>query len=63
MNANFPVFVICVEAIIHLLLYNLHDCTFNDNVLTKFLLKLSKFNFLLSPFFIDSRIHLVEICF
>ena len=24
-----PVFVICVEAIIYLLLYNLHDCTFN----------------------------------
>ena len=23
------VFVICVEAIIYLLLYNLHDCTFN----------------------------------
>ena len=25
MNANFPVLVICVEAIIYLLLYNLHD--------------------------------------
>ena len=24
-----PVFVICVEVIIYLLLYNLHDCTFN----------------------------------
>ena len=24
-----PVFVICVEAIIYLLSYNLHDCTFN----------------------------------
>ena len=25
------VFVICVEAIIYLLLYNLHDCAFNNN--------------------------------
>ena len=31
MDAKIPVFVIvCVEAIIHLLLYNLHDCTFNN---------------------------------
>ena len=28
MNAKIPVFVICVEAIIYLLSYNLHDCTF-----------------------------------
>ena len=28
MNAKIPVFVICIEAIIYLLLYNLHDCTF-----------------------------------
>ena len=28
MNAKTSVFVICVEAIIFLLLYNLHDCTF-----------------------------------
>ena len=28
MNAKIPVFVICVSAIIYLLLYNLHDCTF-----------------------------------
>ena len=28
MNAKIPVFVICVEGIIYLLLYNLHDCTF-----------------------------------
>ena len=27
MNAEILVFVICVEAIIYLLLYNLHDCT------------------------------------
>ena len=26
--------VICFEAIIYLLLYNLHDCTFNNNVFT-----------------------------
>ena len=29
MNAKISVFVICVEEIIYLLLYNLHDCTFN----------------------------------
>ena len=28
MNANFSVFLICVEGIIYLLIYNLHDCTF-----------------------------------
>ena len=31
MNAKISVFVICVEAIIHLLLYNLHDCTFKGS--------------------------------
>ena len=29
MNAKIPVFVICIEAITYLLLYNLHDSTFN----------------------------------
>ena len=29
MNAKISVFVVCVAAIIYLLLYNLHDCTFN----------------------------------
>ena len=28
MNANISGFVICTEAIIYVLLYNLHDCTF-----------------------------------
>ena len=28
MNAKMPIFI-CVEAIIYLLLHNLHDCTFN----------------------------------
>ena len=28
MNAKIPMFVICAEAIIHLLLYNLYDCAF-----------------------------------
>ena len=28
MNAEISVFVICVEAIIYLLLYNLNDCNF-----------------------------------
>ena len=30
MNAKISVFVICIEAIMHLVLYNLHDCTFNN---------------------------------
>ena len=30
MNAKISVFVICVEAIRYLLLYNWYDCTFND---------------------------------
>ena len=29
MNEKISLFVICVEAITYLLLYNLHDCTFN----------------------------------
>ena len=29
MIAKFSVFVICVEAIVYLLLHDLHDCTFN----------------------------------
>ena len=28
-NAKISLFVICVKAITYLLLYNLHDCTFN----------------------------------
>ena len=31
MNTKMSVFVIFVEAIIYLLLYNLHDCTFKGN--------------------------------
>ena len=30
MNAKISVFVICVEAIIYSLLYDLHDCTFKE---------------------------------
>ena len=30
MNAKIPIFVICVEAILYLLLHNLHDGTFNS---------------------------------
>ena len=32
MNAKISVFVVCVEAIISLLLHNLHDCTFKFTV-------------------------------
>ena len=35
MNAKSLVFVIYVEAIIYLLLYNLHDCIFNVRVNVK----------------------------
>ena len=37
MHAKISVFVICVEVIIYLLLYNLHDCTFNDTKNTSIL--------------------------
>ena len=30
MKAKIAVFVICVKAIIYLLIYNLHECTFNQ---------------------------------
>ena len=30
MNAEISVFIICVAAVMYLLLYNLHDCTFNS---------------------------------
>ena len=30
MNAKILMFFICVESIIYLLLYNLHDCTFKQ---------------------------------
>ena len=30
MNVKVSVFVTCAEAIVYLLLYNLHDCTFKD---------------------------------
>ena len=28
MNAKISVFIVCVEVIIYLVIYNLHDCTF-----------------------------------
>ena len=31
MNANISAFVICVEAIVYLLLYNLHESNFNSD--------------------------------
>ena len=35
MNAKISVFVICVEAIIYLLLYDLPDCTFKQELKLK----------------------------
>ena len=34
MNAKISMLVICVEAIIYLLLYNLHECNFNGDSIT-----------------------------
>ena len=34
MNAKISVFVIFVEVIIYLLLYNLHDCAYNEHLFT-----------------------------
>ena len=31
LNAKISMFVTCVEATIYVLLYNLHDCTFNNH--------------------------------
>ena len=39
MIMKISVFVICVEAIIYLLLYNLHNRTFNDNLNIKGILR------------------------
>ena len=33
MNAKILVFVICVEVILYLLIYNLHACTFNNYII------------------------------
>ena len=44
MNAKISVFVICVEAIIYLLLYNLHDFTFKRNIFIS-----RQLNFILLP--------------
>ena len=33
MNTKILVFVICVEAILYLLIYNLHDFTFNNEAM------------------------------
>ena len=32
MDWKLSVFVICVEAIVYLLLYNLHNCTFKSEI-------------------------------
>ena len=42
MNAEISLFVICVEAIIYLLLYDLHDCTFKFVQVTTLVKTLSK---------------------
>ena len=44
MNAKISVFVICVEAIVYLLLYNFHDCTFDEiHTFAKWLFTFKKF--------------------
>ena len=39
MNAKILVFDICVEAIMYLLLYNFHDCTFNSTDARTFIMQ------------------------
>ena len=46
MNAKISAFVICVEAIIYLLLYNLHDCTFKVRIFIRCTNFLNHCNFL-----------------
>ena len=48
-NAEISVFVICVDAIIHLLLYNLHECTFNRLVYEPYL-EITKLRYLVYSF-------------
>ena len=40
MNAKISVFIICVEAIIYMLLYDLHDCTFKTRLHDRFFMAL-----------------------
>ena len=46
MNAKISLFAICLESMIYLLAYSLHDCTFNDtiNLLQMFVEKCQLFN-------------------
>ena len=39
MNAKTSVFVVCVEAIVYLLVYNFHDCTFNHDGFLSYFMK------------------------
>ena len=47
MNAKISLCVIFVKAIIYLLLHNLHDCTFNNNIIHFS----GKHNFFINSFF------------
>ena len=44
MNAKISVFLICVEAVMYLLLYNLHDYTFNNDLHQSYFLQLQQRN-------------------
>ena len=53
MNVKISVLIICVEAVIYLLLYNLHDCTLNwkileHNIILIFRLHFGAFGFLIA---------------
>ena len=75
MNVKILVFAICVEAIIYLLLYNLHDCTFShfykkaslsymfDKVLNTFLDYYTKARYFFSktPFFTLRKVRSVPL--
>ena len=58
MNAKIPVFVLCSEAIIYLLLHNLHDCTFMTKTNSHFAVKFVETSN--HPFSAYLKTHLVQ---
>ena len=54
MNAKISIFVICVQAIIHLLLHNLHDCTFKTYE--------HSFMFHIETYHLVSRVNYMKCC-
>ena len=63
MNAKISVFVISVEAIIYLLLHNLHDCTFNDKAYFQFSCFLNTVNCTIVCFCFFVCLFVLFVCF